>query len=700
MSGAALRIHGLEIEGFKAFAAPQSFEISGHVFVFGANGLGKSSVVEAIRWCLFGLADRPEAEVRNVFYPPGECKVKLKLSGPGGTWTIQRRLRPGASRSDLTIQDPNGATVPQSRVLPNLARLGPREGTHIIFASQQSTHRRPQADITDFDKVLYSYLQIDDVPDLIDRLQRELDEQVAVERQLAEELDNAEESLRSELNDLRSRIDENLASPPWPGERVPTNAETDARIRAFVTDCGASVVRADGDTATREWLLSEAERKIQHMSETTHDAVENQLNAARDDLQQLNSRKQTFDDLTEQLTKAQGRVETCEKDLNNKRRESTTEQLLRKRRELLRENAKLGVFLELMQNATGYFEEYSPGNCPLCDARVEPAAILSRIEYQRTSDHRTAELSEALESVQALLKAIDIAEGAVATAREERRRARSEVAVARKHVEELLDDPVDLSNIDHIVNGLSEHIRELEFDLSESGGLVASKRNRLRKLRAEARFQSYRARQEVLSFKLETGLEDAREVLREYNDMLDTLRGIRTALQGSFNDTLNGTLTDINRLMTEVFGRLTQQASFPKIVVEPNVSDEKRSLHIRVTSSRTPGESFDPSEVLNGQAFNAVNLVPYFVFSKFQADALELDCLLIDDPSQSFDTSRVKLLMRELRTAGTHAQLIVASHEEDRFRPSIEQYFSPGSYRVLRVKSFAPNMGPTLESAD
>ena len=128
MTGAAFRIQRLEIEGFKAFAAPQSFEIGGgHVFVFGRNGLGKSSVVEAVRWCLFGLRDRPEAEVRNVFYPAGECRVELELDGPGGRWTMQRRLRPGSGRSDPTIRDPSGATVLQADVFPGLARLGPRE---------------------------------------------------------------------------------------------------------------------------------------------------------------------------------------------------------------------------------------------------------------------------------------------------------------------------------------------------------------------------------------------------------------------------------------------------------------------------------------------------------------------------------------------------------------------------------------------
>ena len=199
---------------------------------------------------------------------------------------------------------------------------------------------------------------------------------------------------------------------------------------------------------------------------------------------------------------------------------------------------------------------------------------------------------------------------------------------------------------------------------------------------------------------LSQALEPAREAHREFADVLETLRTIREALQESFNDTLDKTKPQINALMTEVYGRLTQQASFPKVVVQSGPADKPRTLSVRVTSDRTPGETFDPYEVLNGQASNAVDLLPYFVFSKFQAEALELDCLLIDDPSQSFDTSRVDLLLQELATAATHAQIIVASHEEDRFAPFIDRYFPSGSYRKLRVTSFAPDSGPTLACAD
>jgi hypothetical protein len=221
----------------------------------------------------------------------------------------------------------------------------------------------------------------------------------------------------------------------------------------------------------------------------------------------------------------------------------------------------------------------------------------------------------------------------------------------------------------------------------------------LKNLQTEVKFQGYRSREELLLDLLGRGLEPIREAHREFVDLLDTLGNIRDMLQDAFNSALNTTLPEVGGLMSDVYGRLTQQASFTQIAVQAGPPTAARSLRLKVTSGRTPGVFFEPSEVLNGQAFSALNLVPYFVFSQFQADALELDCLLIDDPSQSFDTSRIELLLGELATAASHAQLIVASHEGDRFEPLIDKYFPAGSYGVLRVTGFTPEAGPILERA-
>lgn len=198
MPRSRFRLHSIIIEGFKGFTEKQRVTLDEkHAFLFGKNGLGKSSVVEAIRWCLFGIAERPETEVRNAYFDVGECRVEMEFKAPDGIWHIERRLRPGADRSRATITNPKGEEVLQSEVFPYLARMGPREGTHVIFAAQQYTGRRPQADISDFHKVLYSYLHVEEVPDLLDRLEKLLEEQGSAREDIASEINQIEENVRA-----------------------------------------------------------------------------------------------------------------------------------------------------------------------------------------------------------------------------------------------------------------------------------------------------------------------------------------------------------------------------------------------------------------------------------------------------------------------------------------------------------------------
>lgn len=698
MRTATFRIQRLAVEGFKAFAARQDLEIgNGHVFVFGKNGHGKSSVVEAIRWCLFGLADRPDTEVRNVFYSGGECKVELDLSGPGGIWKIQRRLRPGTGRSDLLIHNPVGAVVPQSQVFPHIARLGPREGTHIIFASQQSSNRRPQADITDFDKVLYSYLRVEEIPHLLNRFDRVFEEQSEMERLLAKELTEVEEVLRNELNALSTRIDEILRAAPWPAGGVPTNAETDARIRRFVEECGGTLNRSNGGAVTRDWLLKEAERAILNTSVANQVELQKDLARIQGELQLLTSASDVYSALEKQVVVAAGNVSTFEAHLADLCRETSKEQLQNEQDQLLKRDLQLSKQLSLLQQASEYYKSFLPIECPICTAPAVPDDVLARLLVEINSEAGMAELAASLVAVKARLLAIVEAEAALDGARGELAAVELKHEAATAYLMTLLDDPGDRISYHSTLERIRLRMTETQLELTSAGSLINARRAHLKNLQAEVRFQEYRNREEFLLQSLDSGLESTREAHREFVDLLDTLGNIRDTLQGAFNSALNTTLPKVGELMTDVYGRLTQQASFTQIAVQSGPSTAERALKLQVTSDRTPGVFFEPSEVLNGQAFSALNLVPYFVFSQFQADALELDCLLIDDPSQSFDTSRIDLLLRELATAASHAQLIVASHESDRFEPFIDKYFTDGSYRVLRVTGFTPEAGPILE---
>ena len=96
------------------------------------------------------------------------------------------------------------------------------------------------------------------------------------------------------------------------------------------------------------------------------------------------------------------------------------------------------------------------------------------------------------------------------------------------------------------------------------------------------------------------------------------------------------------------------------------------------------------------QASKALQRVPYFVFSKFQPDIMELDLLLIGDPSESFDTSHVRELVNELARAASHAQLFVATHERERFEPHLSPCFKEEPLATIGVNGFSTMERPKL----
>lgn len=142
-------------------------------------------------------------------------------------------------------------------------------------------------------------------------------------------------------------------------------------------------------------------------------------------------------------------------------------------------------------------------------------------------------------------------------------------------------------------------------------------------------------------------------------------------------------------------GRLIKRQPSYDLVRIYTPPEQRKRRELRVASSQLRGQTFSPN-VLNGQAAKALRLVPYFVFSRFQPEIMELELLLIDDPSESFDTSHVNELVAELARAAKHAQLFVATHEQEKFEPHFSAHFGTERPVELCVESFSTIGGPKL----
>lgn len=176
--------------------------------------------------------------------------------------------------------------------------------------------------------------------------------------------------------------------------------------------------------------------------------------------------------------------------------------------------------------------------------------------------------------------------------------------------------------------------------------------------------------------------------------MVSQLRG---KVNAELNRRLDEELPPVGEEMSKVYLRLTGSPTFDSISVQRGESfDGAVTLDLKVSSSRGAGTWRVDDGILNGQALSAIRLVPYFVFSRYQEGPL-LDLLLLDDPTQAFDTEKIELLLTELSDATSHATLLVATHEEDRFLPYLNQHFPPDSIVAYRAVDLDEN-GPRIEN--
>lgn len=691
------RIQRISIANFRGITEKRTIDVAGrHLFLLGPNAFGKSTIVEAIRWCLFGSPpSQQEIEIRNTFYPSKVSEVILELTGG---LRLQRQLRPGQPRSRQAITDSRGEPLREREAFPQLTRLGQPTGTQVIFAAQQAAGRR-QTDIADFSKVLYFHLGVEDVPELLGKLGRLKEERRNEQEEMAHQLDGFCQKVRDDLTHLEEKKREILLNPPWGSGSVPTREETSKRIGAFFRE----VARLTGQDASDD--LPNPER-LQTASQWNEELSARKNESLSGQLEELERKKEEAEQIQDAITQTERHV--------GSQRASLKEQ--RARLNHLLGGADVGVLKEKLERLEGveterarraeirrlaqeFIAKFSSSSCPACGqawGQEEPDSAKESPEAPDgppSLDELRRRVGE-IEGAQTQLSALerDVPE------LEQRLSGLREKADALQRGLELEPD----MDVPAFVSALGKHIAAMKAQISDAAAEHERRTKRIKDLEAEERFHSYQERIAELERTLDTGVEDARNALADYEAFLKSADDIARILLRALDDTIGRSIRDLSENLSSVFRELTNHPSYHGVAVQKGSPDEEKlepgRLELRVTSSRRPDETF-PTSVLNGQAARALQLVPYFVFSDFWKDIMELDLLLIDDPSESFDTSHIEHLMNVLKSVASHTQLVVASHEEDRVRPAAEKLFAPDERCIVRITDFDPEKGPSFEPA-
>lgn len=260
---AGFSVQSVEIEGFKGFASPTAIDFrSRHVFLLGRNGNGKSSIVEAVRWGLFGSAYRPNEVVKNQHYS-GDCRVTVKLIRDGELWTLRRILNLGTGSSSASVlTDRHGNRRPIREVMPQLDSVDAGEGTHIIFAPQSAPLRRQPEDLDPFERTVFNYLGLTHPRALLSNLEDFLEDQTEAEHELDEELTDARKNIDGQITEEQTRRSNILNAPPWGTGPAPSIAASEQKARRFIEEITGKPPCDDLEGLSLDALVESAEKSL------------------------------------------------------------------------------------------------------------------------------------------------------------------------------------------------------------------------------------------------------------------------------------------------------------------------------------------------------------------------------------------------------------------------------------------------------
>ena len=681
------RIQKVDIEGFKGFTTKQEINFQErHAFLLGENGNGKSSIIEAIRWGLFGSTRRPNEVIENRGYS-GDCCILITLTQGGKQWKLRRRLIRGAGGgSGATLTDESGAERLIREIMPQLDSLDAGEGTYIIFAPQATPLRRQPEDLNPFERTVFTHLGLSQPRGLLSQLDNFLEEQHNLEDNLGKQLTEARGEIDDEVDTLGKRRTGILSSMSHDREHGPSAADSENKARDFIMEITQTSLDDSLWGLSLTALLGIADEALNNARRQAD------LSRSREDLIGQTKRFQELVKLQQEIRNRQD----ARNDLQSKLDallDGTSIDELHNRVATTRSMQRTGLWKQQILNHILSFAQHAEETsmrCPVCNTEHHRTLFENALKVSATqiSDDETSQLNQSvyeLEQAKNLQTRLQDLEKQIANF----------LANAGEFIPQVYradDEQLTLTRLSQIIESSELQVKSIEKQISDHQDWYDSLQVRLSKLRTEEQYHTIGNRLvELRRSKLEFA-----PVEEVYNDLVslgESVRTIRQAVDGCLKDRLEKAIPPLSEQMSQIFAALTQHSYYDQVTI---ARDLLPKLQLRVGSSQDPSRHEHPVAVLNGQAESALALVPYFVFSQ-QADApTEVYLVLLDDPTRAFDEAHIEILVERLADLGKHVQVMVASQESARFRNLLPQKFPSDSYVIVEPRNWTYPDGPEL----
>ena len=670
-----IRITALRARDFRGLLG--EFELSierGLTLIVGENGAGKSSILNAIEWCLFGgestkkssgIDERADFEVRHRS-AEGDVSVTLVLAVDGGEAELNRSRDADAKKSapdELRLSLPDGSVLTAGEVTDWLAwnHLPDWSVWKHAFCQHQELLRARVTNSAERSTQLARLLGLDEYQEYTACL-RSLKPQ-RLKKVAAEELERVEEQLQHSLDrpgreqrevegQLESRgVGRTELNEAWLLARLAQQLEAARGVTArleLATEVpdAAGLGLEDWGRWSREW-----ERSVNAACST----AARELGSLRSDIGELESTLAGVEPARRALEDAQRALdkETREHGGEDQLSSQLAELEAERAAMLEREKGRNATVALLRQAALELERRASTGECPVCEAPQPDlkASLVARVEREGGDQERAAR--EALNARQASLNEQRTRLNQRRSALEQARTSFEGSSTRLERFVGATSDPAKAAEAKR--REWMKRIETLESVLDESRG-------RLEELRCERELFELFGKWQAASNQAEAAAGDLGRI-RAWVELQNTI------------DEAASLMVDLDALAT--LARSAQESRSREQVEAVNATLGRHSdtifagsgLRVTVKSTATQlkyqlvneaGQEVLP--ILNQAALNALSFAILFAQAEARAAASLPAWVALDDPGQSLDEERLDGLARSIEAVAEKLPVIVATY--------------------------------------
>lgn len=724
--GDKFRLKKLEINGFRGFPKKRIFDLSKpFILLSGPNGTGKSSVLTAIEWCIYGdlVAKINRTEIRErknweiVNKRSSEAVINLLLESDEETVTLTR-----SSKGAFVLK------LKDDTQIKNRGKIWSFLGAELedFFASIHLHQEAIRDLIISTPKKrresFYRLLGLSDMQNILDAISSSI---TYLNHEIMDKFNsrylNLETRLETKWKDLIKRKREEKKRGVKFGlsgeDFSPAKAKKLAKkisqdIQKLAKEFRLSIPaewEEMNSVGKREIFFEKVRQQIRKLRNQNPSTVK--LNKLRDEKAKLEGYKRTFDNLEKERRDGLNRLEKlktndCLAQLNQEKQpqkilkdlqllQKTTEEKLKKTKETLRSS---NILAGLITDGLHFIQIRGKISfCPICGQTTDKSRIEKHLQSKKAEmGARKARFSDKIAALEAKLGELKEVGNKLKDLISEREHLSGRKEKGIKKLVEVFG--LEIGPYEEPAKMVEKRIDKLDLEMKKTHKAVSRFNENFDSL--EDMVQQLKVIDDVL--KLDEKIDQLGRISQ--NPALKKVRGIRikayqlTKELGVLEEILkiflreeaSDKLETVREEIEGIFKKLTSRQYFPNLVVDPADFE----VWAKDARDRSAAATF-----YNQGDMNQAALSIFFGLAKQQNKSHRLEFMILDDPSQSLGTdyknSLAKLINDEVCS---HSQVVISTMDKE-FEEALDKHILKKK-KVFNFEGWDPLEGPEVTIID